>query len=109
METGNVDVVLMRITANECNAATEDLARYLDTGLPATEESLTARELLAALLNDLSNECLTRSGAQVRSHQHSTSEPLSSKQDARMQPVQLLAESWQTCLQVREEPAAAYQ
>ena len=45
METGNVDVVLMRTTANECNAATEDLARYLDTGLPATEESLTAREL----------------------------------------------------------------
>jgi hypothetical protein len=24
METGNVDVVLMQITANECNAATED-------------------------------------------------------------------------------------
>jgi hypothetical protein len=57
METGNVDVVLMRITANECNAATEDLARYLDTELPATEESLTARELMAAFLNDLSNEC----------------------------------------------------
>ena len=50
METGNVDVVLMRITGNECNAPTEDLARYLDTGLPATEESLTARELLASLL-----------------------------------------------------------
>jgi hypothetical protein len=48
METGNVDVVLMRITANECNAATEDLARYLDTELPPTGESLTARELLAA-------------------------------------------------------------
>lgn len=48
METGNVDVVLMRTTANECNAAAEDLARYLDTGLPATEELLTARELLAA-------------------------------------------------------------
>ena len=62
METGNVDVVLMRITANECHAATEDLARYLDTELPATEESLTARELLAAFLNDLSNECLTRWG-----------------------------------------------
>jgi hypothetical protein len=59
METGNVDVVLMRITANECHAATEDLARYLDTRLPATEELLTARELLAAFLNDLSNECLT--------------------------------------------------
>jgi hypothetical protein len=76
METGNVDVVLMRITANECNAATEDLARYLDTGLAATEELLTARELLAAFLNDLSNERLTRWGPQVRSHQHSTSEPL---------------------------------
>jgi hypothetical protein len=25
-------------TANECKAAAEDLARYLDTGLPATEE-----------------------------------------------------------------------
>jgi hypothetical protein len=62
METGNVDVVLMRTTANECNAATEHLARYLDTELPATEESLTARELLAAFLNDLSNECLTRWG-----------------------------------------------
>jgi hypothetical protein len=62
METGNVDVGLMRITANECNAAAEDLARYLDTGLPATEELLTARELLAAFLNDVSNECLTRWG-----------------------------------------------
>ena len=59
METGNADVVLMRITANECHAATEDLARYLDTRLPATEELLTARELLAAFPNDLSNECLT--------------------------------------------------
>jgi hypothetical protein len=68
METGNVDVVLMRITANECNAATEDLARYLDTGLPATEESLTARELLAALLNDLSKTpgCSRHSSSQNR-------------------------------------------
>ena len=74
METGNVDVVLMRITANECNAATENLARYLATELPVTEESLTARELLAAFLNDLSNECLTRWGPQVRSHQHSTAQ-----------------------------------
>ena len=48
METGNVDVVLMRITANECNAATEDPARYLDIELPPTGESLTAKELLAA-------------------------------------------------------------
>ena len=36
METGNVDVVLMPDTANECKAAAENLARYLDTGLPAT-------------------------------------------------------------------------
>jgi hypothetical protein len=48
METGNVDVVLMRITATECKAAADDLARYLDTGLPANDELLTARELLAA-------------------------------------------------------------
>jgi hypothetical protein len=72
METGNVDVVLMRITANECKAAAEDLARYLDTGLPATEELLTARELLAAFLNDLSNECLTRWRPQVQGDQHSS-------------------------------------
>jgi hypothetical protein len=72
METGNLDVVLMRTTANECNAAAEDLARYLDTGLPATEELLTARELLAAFLNDLSNECLTRWGPQVQSDHHSS-------------------------------------
>ena len=72
METGNVEVVLTRITANECHAATEDLARYLDTGLPATEELLTARELLAAFLNDLSNECLTRWGPQVQGEKHSS-------------------------------------
>jgi hypothetical protein len=69
METGNVDVVLMRITATECKAAADDLARYLDTGLPATDELLTARELLAAFLNDLSNECLTRWGPQVQGDQ----------------------------------------
>ena len=72
METGNVDVVLMRTTANECHAAAEDLAGYLDTGVPATEELLTARELLAAFLNDLSNECLTRWGPQVQSDHHSS-------------------------------------
>jgi hypothetical protein len=60
METGNVDVVLGRITANECNAAAEELARCLDTALPVTEDLLTARELLAAFLNDLNNECLAR-------------------------------------------------
>jgi hypothetical protein len=76
METGNVDVVLSRITANECNAAAEELARRLDTALPVTEELLTARELLAAFLNDLRNECLTRWGPQGQSRQPSrSSEP----------------------------------
>jgi hypothetical protein len=60
METGNVDIVLSQITANECNAAAEELGRYLDTGLPAT------RELLAAFRNDLNNERLTRWGPQVQ-------------------------------------------
>ncbi len=78
METGNVDVVLTRITANECNAAAEELARYLDTALPATEELMTARVLLAAFLNDLNNERLTRWGSQGHSRQHSrSSEPRS--------------------------------
>jgi hypothetical protein len=45
METGNVDVVLMR---------------------------MTARELLAAFLNDLSNECLTRWGPQVQGDKHNS-------------------------------------
>jgi hypothetical protein len=77
MEAGNVDVVLSRITATDCNAATEELARCLDT-LPVTEELLTARELLAAFLNDLSNECLTRWGPQGQSRQSSRlSEPRS--------------------------------
>jgi hypothetical protein len=56
METGNVDLVLSEITADECNEAAEELARYLDAGLLAT------RKLLAAFLNDLNNECLTRWG-----------------------------------------------
>jgi hypothetical protein len=110
METGNVGVVLMRISANECNAATEDLARYLDTELPPTGESLTARELLAAFLHDLSNECLTRWGPQVRSHQHSTTEPLewqARRPDAasaapRRIVANVFAGPW-------GEPAAAYQ
>jgi hypothetical protein len=38
METANVDVVLSRITASECNAAAEELARCLHTALPVTEE-----------------------------------------------------------------------
>jgi hypothetical protein len=49
METGNVDLVLSEITADECNEAAEVLARYLDAGLLAT------RKLLSAFLNDLSN------------------------------------------------------
>jgi hypothetical protein len=75
METGNVDVVLTRITADECNAAAEQLARYLDAGLPPTEELLTARQVLAAFLNDLSNECLARWGSRGQSRQHSSSSP----------------------------------
>jgi hypothetical protein len=59
METGNVELVLSEITADECNEAAAELARYLDVDLPA------ARKLLAAFLNDLNNECLTRWGPQV--------------------------------------------
>jgi len=78
METGNVDVVLSRITANECNAAAAELARRLDTALPVTEELLPARELLAAFLNDLNNECLAQWGLQGQSRQPSrSSEPRS--------------------------------
>jgi hypothetical protein len=69
METGNVDVVLNRITASECNVAAEELARCLDPALPVTDELLTARELLAAFLNDLNNECLARWGPQVEASQ----------------------------------------
>jgi hypothetical protein len=71
MEAGNVEVVLSRITANECNAAAEELSRRLDTALPVTDELLTARELLAAFLNDLNNECLARWGPQGQSRQPS--------------------------------------
>jgi hypothetical protein len=56
VETGNVDLVLDQIGASECNEASEELAQYLDAGLPAT------RQLLAAFLNDLNNERLTRWG-----------------------------------------------
>jgi hypothetical protein len=73
METANVDVVLSRITASECNAAAEELARCLHTALPVTEELLTARELLAAFLNDLNNESLSRWGPQGQSRQPSRS------------------------------------
>ena len=61
METGNVDLVLSELTAAECSAATEELARHLDAG------PLVSRRLLAAFLNDLHNECLTRWGPQGRS------------------------------------------
>jgi hypothetical protein len=54
METGNVDLVLNDITADECNEAAAELARYRDAGL------------LAAFLNDLNNECLTRWGPRGR-------------------------------------------
>jgi hypothetical protein len=77
METGNVDVVLNRITASECNVAAEELARCLDTALPVTDELLTARELLAAFLNDLNNECLARWGPQGQSQPSRASEPRS--------------------------------
>jgi hypothetical protein len=56
VRTENVDLVLSQITAEECNDAAEELARYLDAGLTTT------RELLAAFLNDLNNECLSRWG-----------------------------------------------
>ena len=67
MDTGNVDIVLTRITVSQCNAAAEELSRYLDNELPATDELLTAGQLLAAFLNDLSNECLTRWGPRGQS------------------------------------------
>lgn len=59
METGNVDLMLDQIGASECHEASEELARYLHAGLPAT------RQLLAAFLNDLNNECLIRWGLEV--------------------------------------------
>ena len=56
MRTDNLDLALSQLTAAECNEATDELARYLDAGLAST------RELMAAFLNDLNNECLTRWG-----------------------------------------------
>ena len=56
MRTDNLDLVLSQLTAAECNEAAGELARYLDAGLAAT------RELMAAFLNDLNNESLTRWG-----------------------------------------------
>jgi hypothetical protein len=50
----------------------------LDTALPVTEDLLTARELLAAFLNDLNNECLARWRYQGQSRQpNRSSEPYS--------------------------------
>lgn len=57
MRTENVDLVLNQVTADDCNYAVEELARCLDAG------QTTTRELLAAFLNDLNNECLTRWGS----------------------------------------------
>jgi hypothetical protein len=56
MRTDNLDLVLSQLTAAECNEATVELARYLDAGLATT------RELMAAFLNDLNNESMTRWG-----------------------------------------------
>jgi hypothetical protein len=56
MRTENLDLVLSQLTAAECNEATDELARHLDAGMTTT------RELMAAFLNDLNNERLTRWG-----------------------------------------------
>jgi hypothetical protein len=56
MRTENLDLLLSQLTVAECNEATDELARYLNAGLRTT------RELMAAFLNDLNNECLTRWG-----------------------------------------------
>jgi hypothetical protein len=54
MRTENLDLALSQLTADECKEASDELARYLDAGLATT------RELMAAFLNDLNNERLTR-------------------------------------------------
>jgi hypothetical protein len=56
MRMNNLDKVLGQITESECQEAAEELERYLDAGLTAT------REILAAFLNDLNDECLARWG-----------------------------------------------
>jgi hypothetical protein len=56
VKTNNVDKLLSQFSAEECHTAAEELERYLDAGFPAT------RELLAAFLNDLNDECLIRWG-----------------------------------------------
>ena len=56
MRTSNLDKVLAQVTGADCQEAADELGRYLDAGLTAT------RELLAAFLNDLNDECLARWG-----------------------------------------------
>jgi hypothetical protein len=56
MRTSNLGKVLDQVTGAECQQAAEELERYLDAGLTAT------RELLAAFLNDMNDECLARWG-----------------------------------------------
>jgi hypothetical protein len=56
MRTSNLDKILAQVTGAECQEAADELGRYLDAGLTAT------RELLAAFLNDLNDECLARWG-----------------------------------------------
>jgi hypothetical protein len=54
MRTSNLDKVLDQVTGADCQQAAEELERYLDAGLPAL------RQLRAAFLNDLNDECLVR-------------------------------------------------
>jgi hypothetical protein len=51
MRTSNLDKVVEQVTGVDCQQAAEELERYLDAGLTAT------RELLTAFLNDLNDEC----------------------------------------------------
>ena len=56
MRTSNLDKVLEQVTGADRQQAAEELERYLDAGLTAT------RELLTAFLNDLNDEGLARWG-----------------------------------------------
>ena len=51
-----ISKVLGQVTGAECKEAAEELALYLDAGLPAL------RQPRAAFLNDLNDECLVRWG-----------------------------------------------
>jgi hypothetical protein len=77
MRTDNLDLVLSQLTAAECNEAADELARYLDAGLATT------RELMAAFLNDLNNECLTRWGPRGESGEAGGLPPPPGSADAR--------------------------